>query len=464
MANEVDKNKQKEQKEKVKSLETAMKSAFKEGHFDVLKKTAEELKTLDPENHLAKKLLEKVKREEEEQEMKKKAEKIREYEMMLKKLYKEGEIDKLIALAKELKQFDPKNKASDKWAAKGEKVQLKAKAIEEKKQKKEAAKAESGKKTGSIFEMAIKKDVTEKKEAPVEAPAPSVAAPAASVPAPAPVVPAIKLPQKSEAEKKPQGNIFTKMFQQGEEKQTEKSIIDTIVAKTDEKKPEKAPNPKAVKIQKPKEENAMALLTFSKVFMNFTAIFIVLSAAFLYVEFLDDNNTMLNLVGIEENTGSRLRAAAEENQADKRKEAILGNDIETYKGGYEDKAINTVKSIISERLNWPDIFAKINEVTTSVYELNDFFKYIEYNNYSFDADNKTVRVSGTLSDPSGRNLTKLVELEEAFKYYPKDKDNPDDPTKPYFSGFREFNSFSKTLDQATGRYVSSFQLSFSLNE
>jgi nitrogen regulatory protein P-II 2 len=130
----------------------------------------------------------------------------------------------------------------------------------------------------------------------------------------------------------------------------------------------------------------------------------------------------------------------------------------------DDLVERTVETIIDERINWPDIFAKINEVTNSVYELNDFFKYVEYNNYSFDAEQGSIRVTGTLSDPLGRNLTKLVELEEAFKFYPKDKNNPEDTTQPYFTEFREFTSFSKSLDPRTGRFTSNFQMSFSLNE
>lgn len=286
--------------------------------------------------------------------------------------------------------------------------------------------------------------------------------PAATAPAPKPAVPAAFAKPK---EKK--GNLFTRMFGGKEEAKDKKSIIDTIVAKTGEaKKVEKKEAKKEVKKIKgvKKEEDAGAFLTFARVFMNFAAVFIVFSAGFLYVDFIDKENTFLSLVGIQENTGSRLHKASEETRELSREEAILNQNIELYKGGYQDNSLDIVANIIDERINWPDIFAKINEVTNSVYELNDFFKYVEYNNYSFDAEKGAIRVSGTLSDPLGRNLTKLVELEEAFKYYPKDKNNPDDPTKSYFHAFREFTSFSKTLDQKTGRYTSNFQLSFALSE
>jgi hypothetical protein len=470
MPNEIDKNKLKEQKEKIKELEKAMKSNFKEGNFSELEKTAKELEVLDSENKLSKKLLAKVADVKAKAEAEKKKGKITEYEKMLKKLYKEDQFEKLTALAKEFKEFDPENKTPDKWLSKVQKIQEKAKAKEEKEALKVQKEAEKAKEKAMKEEMKKQKEVQKQEEAPKKTiPAPTTVAP---TPVVSPVAPTVKAEVKPEIKQEPKkevpkGNIFTSMFKKGEEdKQTEKSIIDTIVAKTDEKKTveKHTPVPKIKPRKIEKKIEGTALLTFSKVFMNFTAIFIVFSAAFLYVEFLDEENTMLGLVGIEETTGSRLKSAADENRQHKIDEQKLEKDIDTYKEGYEDAVMKKVNAVIEERINWPDIFAKINEVTKSVYELNDFFKYIEYNNYSFDAKNKTIRVTGTLSDPLGRNLTKLVELEEAFEYYPKDKNNPNDPAQPYFSGFREMTSYSKTLDQVTGRYISNFQLSFSLNE
>lgn len=222
---------------------------------------------------------------------------------------------------------------------------------------------------------------------------------------------------------------------------------------------------KEVEPEKPvKSHDGAKLLTFSKMFLNFTAIFILLSATFLYVEWMDKQNAVLGLVGIQENTGGKLYQAAAEMDVLKKQEDSLNKDIELYKGGYSDKDFATVQKIIDNRINWPDIFSKITEVTNSVYELNDFFKYIEYNNYAFDDTTNSIRVTGTLSDPLGRNLTKLVELEQAFQNYPRDKNNPDDKTKPYFKGFLEMNSFSKKLDTTTNRFTSSFQLSFQLNK
>lgn len=465
----------------ISALEQQMKEAFKEGHFDALQEAATKVKALDPENHLSKKLLEKLAAAKKEKEAKDKQAKTAEYESMLKKLYKDGELVKTMSLAQELKEFNPQAKSADKWIEKAQKLQNKAvkaapklkgekgsgflSALFKKSEKKDEKKTASPL-SGNIFAKAVSAPtpvapVKPAAQAPVTV---TPVAPAKPVMAAAPVAPATPAPAKAVAGAVT-GNIFTTMFKKGEEgKQTEKSIIDTIVAKTDEKKKAKKPEQqKAAMVVMPKESSSSALLGFSKVFMNFSAIFIVFSAAFLYVEFLDEENTMLSLVGVQESTGSKLRAAADENQQNKRREAVLKNDIEKFKTGYQDPAMQIVDKIIEDRINWPDIFAKINEVTNAVYELNDFFKYIEYNNYSFDAANQTVRVSGTLSDPLGRNLTRLVELEQAFKYFPQDPNNPDDPAKPYFTGFRELTSFSKTLNKETGRYSSSFQLSFALN-
>ena len=123
-----------------------------------------------------------------------------------------------------------------------------------------------------------------------------------------------------------------------------------------------------------------------------------------------------------------------------------------------------MEALIESRINWPDLLKKINEVANSVYELNDFFNYIEYSNYSVDFKTGAIQVSGTLSDPEGNNLAQLVVLEEAFKNYPRDPSNPDDTTIPYFENFAEFNSLSKTFDDEMGRYTSGFQLAFSIKD
>ncbi|MBN2306687.1 hypothetical protein JXD20_01765 [Candidatus Peregrinibacteria bacterium] len=509
-----DKNKQYQAPEDIKALEQEMKMAYKGENFEAVKTLYDRIIRHDAENRLAHKLMQKIEKAKDKEARKAKEKKAEEYVDMLKKLYKENDVEKLVALTKEFKEFDPENKDTAKWEAKAAKLQEKLtgkvseKAAETKPPVAEPKKEE--KKEG-IFRIGLKEE--EKKEEPAKAevkptpmkpapaapikplgmpkmpqpapsfkipeapkaPAPAVAAPVipkAPAPAVAASVPIAPVTPKTEIKKAPEegkGNLFTKMFGKKEEEIDKKSIIDTIVAKTDKKEVKKEEEKKIIvrkeeEKQPAKKQEMAGLLTFSRIFMNFTIIFIALSAAFLYVEWIDKDNTVLGLAGISENTGGRLHNASLKIEDLQEEEIQLNKDIELFKEGYEDKTVETVNKLISERINWPDIFDKIKQVTNSVYELNDFFKYIEYNNYSFDAEKGAIRVSGTLSDPLGRNLTKLVELEEAFKYFPKDKNNPEDTTKPYFTGFKEFTSFSKSLDADTGRYHSSFQLSFTLNE
>ena len=452
-----DKNKQTQAPEDVRALEKEIKTDFKEGRFDAVKTLYDRIIKLDPENRLATKLMKKAGE-------KAKKQKTKEYVDMFKKLYKEKDVSKLAALAKEFKESDPENKQAAKWEHRAAKLQEKLTGVkaEEKPAEAEPIKIEAKK------EEPLKIEIKPAQE-PIK---PAPAAPVAAAPEPkTPAVPAVSPPKAPAAEaEKEKGNLFTRMFGKKEEDIQKKSIIDTIVAKTDKKekepvKKEEVRKTETWKTETPEKEKTMTgLLTFSKVFLNFSVIFIALSAAFLYVEWIDQNNTVLSLAGISENTGGRLHTASVKLEEQKKEEEKLNKDIELYEGGYEDKTIETVDKIIAERINWPDIFNKINEVTNSVFPHNDFFKYVEYNNYSFDAQRNAIRVSGSLSDPGGRNLTKLVELEEAFKYYPKDMNDPKDTTEPYFRNFTEFTSFSKSLDTETGRYNSSFQLSFELNK
>ena len=264
-------------------------------------------------------------------------------------------------------------------------------------------------------------------------------------------------PKQPDIEAQAKGNTFTKMFGHGSGAAKTGSVIDQIVASSEKKK--KTPN---ASLQTKAERQVKRLYSFSKIFANFTAIFIVLTAAFLFVE-TDSQNRVLGAVGVDQNTGSKLHASAESLAEKENEVAVLELQINQFSSGYADSSLGTVQTLIEERINWPDIISKINEVTHSVYELNDFFQYIQYDNYSFDAERQTIRITGTLSDPQGRNLTKLVELEEAFMSFPGDLNDPEDTTLPYFQDFKELTSLRKTFDEKTGRYVSDFQLSFVLS-
>ena len=133
-----------------------------------------------------------------------------------------------------------------------------------------------------------------------------------------------------------------------------------------------------------------------------------------------------------------------------------------YENGYTNEYEAVIQEIIDGRINWPDIMDKINNIADSIYERNNVFQYIVFNSFSFDAKAGTVNVNGTLSDPLGKNLTKLAELEEAFKYFPGSKENQDADVKPYFYNVKDLNAFSKSYNSKTGRFSSGFQFSFSI--
>ncbi len=269
----------------------------------------------------------------------------------------------------------------------------------------------------------------------------------------------VKTPQVEQVrnEEKPAGNTFTKMFGSsgGTPKEKERSIIDQIVAKTEE-----ADHATSSSLNPKKEPKSFNWLGFAKLFANFTALFIVFTAGFLYVTLLDKENNVLGLVGVSANTGSALETANEQIAQKRQQEASLNESIRQLEAGYNDPRLGVASSIVSQRVDWPDTFQKIDEVTESVFEYYEFFGYVVYNNFSLDADGRTIRVTGTLSDPTGFNLTGILKLAEAFETYPNL--GPEDPTKPYFEEFQELSTLSKSFDSDSGRYVSNFQFTFSL--
>jgi hypothetical protein len=261
---------------------------------------------------------------------------------------------------------------------------------------------------------------------------------------------------KPEANGADKGNIFTSLFGKGEEiepgRKSSASVLETIVAKS-------APVKSAPKAEKvPEVKTGEGLLSFASGFLKFATLFILVSGAFLYMENMDTGNTVLKLVN-KENNAIQLHGVAlkvEKAKADMEK---VNKEINKYKGGYTDDHQKAIDRIVANRMDWPAILAKLNEVTESVYAKNAISQYVQYNNYSYNTDTGKFTVSGTLSDPLGKNLTKLAELEEAFRNYPKDPSNPNDERKPYFFGMTKLNSFSKSLDSDTGRFKSSFNVS-----
>ncbi len=274
----------------------------------------------------------------------------------------------------------------------------------------------------------------------------------------------LKVEQKSVARPETnvpeKGNIFTSLFGSEEVESKQKpatSVLETIVAKTAPAKGES----KAEKV--PEISTGEGLLAFASAFLKFAVVFILVSAAFLVIENMDTGNTVLKLVN-KENNAIQLHNADESLATQKVALDSVNKDINKYKGGYQDESQKTIDTIIANRMDWPALLAKLNEVTESVYAKNAISQYVQYNNYSYDAEKGQLLVAGTLSDPLGKNLTKLAELEQAFRNYPKDPSNPNDDRKPYFYGLAGFNSYSKSLNSATGRFQSTFSLSLSTKE
>lgn len=499
---ETDKDKTLPTGRQVKKFEGELKIALKDNQETDAKHAIEELRKLDPENKAARKAEAKMEKEKAKLEAKANKEKIKGLTGEIKELLKNQEWDKLIKKANELNHLEKDHKVAIKAlkeAAKsrnveyttliGSPAQTEAKKEETKPAVPVPAPAapkvigtEAIKKTPIVapakpaVSTAVPAPAAPKPATPA-APAPAkpiVAAPLVAAPlgavkkpaAPAPVTPAkpdeakpaVAGAQLAEGDK---GNIFTSLFGKKEAAPAERgapkpagSIIDTIVAKTDEKKAAK-------KEKKKQPSTGEGFLKFSSALLQFSVVFILISAAFFYVQNIDQDNRALALVGIEENFASRLRAVGQELEAKQSTEKGLNKEIKDYQEGYEDKNIEVINKIIEGRLNWPRLLSKLDEVTESVYERNALSQYVQYNNYSYNVDTGKLSVSAELSDPLGRNMTKLAELERAYNNYPRDPDDPDDETAPYFYGLSEFQSFSKSFDKATGRYKTTYSLSFS---
>jgi hypothetical protein len=312
-----------------------------------------------------------------------------------------------------------------------------------------------------------------KSETSVLKPLSPVVTPLIQKPLVAPVTPVIAKPvgiqlkveqkavAKPEANAPEKGNIFTKLFGQEEVKEGPQkpatSVLETIVAKT-------APSKLEAKKEKVPEENTGEMfLKFAGAFLRFSIAFIVISAAFMYVENLDTQNNVLALVKWENNAIQLHNASMTlDDKAAKVKQ--LNEEIDKYKGGYVDENQQVISKIIANRMDWPTILQRLNDVTESVYEKNAISQYVQYNNYSYNGETSQLTVSGTLTDPLGKNLTKLAELEQAFENFPRDPTNPSDDRKPYFYGLQEFKSFSKTFNSSTGRFQSHFTLTLYTKE
>ncbi len=456
---------------RIGEFEKALKTAFKAARFDEVRNLAAKLNELEPGNKCAASYLSEVGKAEMEAKRKQNAEKINALQDSIKESFKTGRFAEVRNAAGKLAELDPVNSFGKKYLVKV--AEIEAKAAKTKIVTAPAAKviasARKEEEIGILTKMFGKKE--EPAKPAVITPKVTVAQKASEMPKVAVATPKLTITPTAEKKapempktaatilKEEKGNIFTRMFGKKEELEKPKeSIIDTIVAKTEEVKAKVEEKPKEEK------ETGLAFVGFSKALMQFSIAFIVISAAFFYVQNIDQNNTVLGLFGVKDNYASRLHAAAQTLDEKKGQESGLNDEISNYKKGYNNKYENIIKDIVDKRVEWPAIMVKINEIADSVYERNAISQYIKFNNFSLDTETGQVRVSGTLSDPLGKNLTKLAEIEDAFRYFPKDKTNPEDATKPYFYDVQELNSLSKSYDSRTGKYTSNFQMAFSLTE
>ncbi|MBU1017420.1 hypothetical protein KKA33_00135 [Patescibacteria group bacterium] len=506
-------------KEKIESLEAELKHALKDKNESEVKRLMEEIRVMDLKNKAIVNAQIQLDKERADLEAEAKKEKINGLTKEVKEAVKNEDWKRAEEKANELLKTEAKNRVALKALKKAEEVkkapEVKKEAVKKpgfftrlftKKgkapEKSKEAKQEAEKKPVLVKAPEAKPMAAPVIKAPVAAPVsqsvppvkpatppaftpppkPIVTMPKKEEPASAPVIPQIKeieksekpiaapvslaMAQKSESPKPDtetakktqgeKGNIFTKLFGEKEaapnKELSGKSIIDTIVAKTEEGKRAEQ------KARKKPDLYADHFLRFSTVFLEFSVAFILISAGFFYAQNIDTENRALSLIGIEENNASRLHAAAQDFESLEKDEKKISKEIKEYQEGYKDKNKEVVQDIVSNRLDWPDLIKKLNEVTESVYEKNPLSQYVQYNNYAYDVERGELRVSATLSDPLGKNLTKLAEIEEAFRYYPKDKNDPNDEQAPYFYGLKDFTSFSKTYSKTTGRYISNFSL------
>ncbi|MBI5412437.1 hypothetical protein HZA43_04720 [Candidatus Peregrinibacteria bacterium] len=476
----------------LKKLLEGLKDAFNESRLEEAHRLIEAINKIDSENGLAKHIAKKIADREAQAIRESHKEEIALLEAKLKEAFKEARFDEVRSLSESLKKLDPTNKAAVKWVGKIEAEEAEAKKAEQKaialkkkeeeglvketaKQKEEAEKQalklkEKAEKEKQIAEAKATKEEAKKQAAAqripwsvrlhkaIESVKGSIQKMKAKLVAPkkeetaAGISVALVAPEQPTAAS---GNMFTRLFQKKAEEAKEESIIETIVAQADEKKVAK---------QKASEDAGFNTLSLAKMTLEFSIVFILLTAGFLYAQVIDESNTVLGLFGVQSNAASQLHGASERLKGVQDNEQAIKKGMEVYQKGYNNKYEKTIQAIVSKRIDWTEIINKIDEIANSVYEHNALSQYIQFSGYSFNGEKKQVTVNGTLSDPLGQNLTKLTELEEAFRYYPKDKDNSDDKTAPYFYGVEGSASVGKTFNQKDNKYVSTFRFTFFLEK
>lgn len=249
----------------------------------------------------------------------------------------------------------------------------------------------------------------------------------------------------------------SRWFSMGKEKKNPVNSKENLKS-TEESSSSPIKNKKENSTKEKEAHDPLNWVMISKALFRFTILFILLTSFFFYVVSIDKKNKILGLFE-QENYAIQLEKLQNRLTEKKSEKIRLSEQIKNFEKGYQNPKVAIIDQMVDSRLNWTDLIEKVNEVTQSVYERNFLTQYVQYTNYTFDAERNELSLSGVLSDPLGKNLTKLAELELAFENYPKLPKEADSEVKPYFYEVRGFEAFSKNLNASTGRFDSSFSVS-----
>jgi len=289
------------QKDQIKSLEGDLRTAFSQKRYADVKLLADRMRSLDAENRIAVKLLEKIKKLEAKELKKLNAEKISKLEKDIKTALKNTQLDQIRSIANEITILDKENGLVKKILSKLAKIELKKHNEQQEKSVK-----------GNVFT-----------------------------------------------------NLFVGKQEVKEPKKFEGNIVETIVAKKEESKTEEVKKNKIKKAEKnqedrEKERTGLTFLHLSRAAFHFTFLLLVVSAGFFYIQNVDINNRVLSLIGEKQNVASQLYSSAGELESRKTQERKLNKEIREYRIGYNNQFEETIKKVVKNRIDWNDIIQKIN--------------------------------------------------------------------------------------------------------
>ncbi|MBT4937315.1 hypothetical protein HON22_05345 [Candidatus Peregrinibacteria bacterium] len=267
----------------------------------------------------------------------------------------------------------------------------------------------------------------------------------------------------------PQENVseFENIF--GVSEQDEKDILDTLLKpekeaiKSPEKSDEKLGSLENISVNDSKgdfqlvdldevEEDVnyvnpfLPYIQLSLKLMMFSLFLLVFSFLFFFIQ-LEPKNTVLHLLGQKNLYTQEKEKVAELN--------LLNEDIRNAElglkklkeGSFNIHAKVALEEVILQKINWIQVREDLHRATLQAFPYNDVLKYIQYNSFTGEATKKNIKISGTVTDPSGRVFLLLTKLVNSINLHPS------------FSG-AEVSTFSKSEngDEEVGGYTTSFSL------